>query len=511
MPVGRTLISQFDSAIRSPRFLLLAKYVALFGALLIPHILDNDYWIVDIEFWVTVGFAVLAGAVVAFTVDLVPALEKFFLAFWIYWFLDVYVFDAWAIALLCGVCALVLLAHASTRNVMQTLTFFFASGFLATSLLKFPPALLVTNGYVDGASPLSSRGDLPPIVHLILDEHISPAWIPNSKSVPRDARKLVDGLVSRGFAVFPNTQSISSKTQISLSQMIRLAPATAEMKENVAKGTTRDFSFVSLSNPYADRLRAAGYTIEFFQSSYIQFCDTARVNCRTYSRDGNGHQMARFGGRIRSRLAAALHEFHFDYFSPDSVRSVGAYRAIVEGMRYLGAPVPMRRLFFTSPAAVLGVFDELDRVLSTPRRGTVYFAHLLMPHFPYIVDQKCRLAPPEQWASPLWTVEKGTAKVGDVRIRYWQQVACVQRRVKGLVDRVTASAQGKDAIFIIHGDHGARLGARVSDSKLKSKEQVGDFLQPLYAIKAPGIASGVHPEKNSLQSLFRDHINHILR
>ena len=43
------------------------------------------------------------------------------------------------------------------------------------------------------------------------------------------------------------------------------------------------------------------------------------------------------------------------------------------------------------PIPVLPIFDRLIADVSSSPGGTMFFAHLLIPHFPYSVDSECRI------------------------------------------------------------------------------------------------------------------------
>jgi hypothetical protein len=46
---------------------------------------------------------------------------------------------------------------------------------------------------------------------------------------------------------------------------------------------------------------------------------------------------------------------------------------------------------------------------------------------------------------------------------YWEQAACTHDRLMAIVDAILASTGGKDAVILVHGDHGSRLSTRVID------------------------------------------------
>jgi hypothetical protein len=94
--------------------------------------------------------------------------------------------------------------------------------------------------------------------------------------------------------------------------------------------------------------------------------------------------------------------------------------------------------------------------------------------------------------------------------RFSQQMICTHRRTLELIDAVLASPSGKDAIFFIHGDHGARHMRNLDDLdeldiKTLPPEVAADLLDPLFVVRAPGVVEpGIDADPVLLQAEFRD-------
>ena len=60
-------------------------------------------------------------------------------------------------------------------------------------------------------------------------------------------------------------------------------------------------------------------------------------------------------------------------------------------------PMVMRNLKKLGPPKSALDMAELRQVLQHPQHGRVYFAHLLLPHEPYVFDENCDFKPRAQW------------------------------------------------------------------------------------------------------------------
>lgn len=78
---------------------------------------------------------------------------------------------------------------------------------------------------------------------------------------------------------------------------------------------------------------------------------------------------------------------------------------------------------------------------------------------------------------------------------YRDQVGCMSRHLQRLLDTTLASEAGRDAIIMLHGDHGARVTFAL--------DKPSDLLQTMFAIRDGREAQGrAEPAAASLQDLF---------
>jgi arylsulfatase A-like enzyme len=95
----------------------------------------------------------------------------------------------------------------------------------------------------------------------------------------------------------------------------------------------------------------------------------------------------------------------------------------------------------------------------TANRDTLFFAHLLTPHYPYVYRADGSLRTPHEWASDdRLGIGPDDRKEYQARYeRYGEQVRYVNRQIAGLLAPLRASGHYDSATIIIHGDHGSRI------------------------------------------------------
>ena len=90
--------------------------------------------------------------------------------------------------------------------------------------------------------------------------------------------------------------------------------------------------------------------------------------------------------------------------------------------------------------------------LSDLREGEVKFAHILLPHDPYMLAADCTVKPESRWLD-----EHGPGTAAAREQGYADQVRCLQQRLDRLLDALDRTPAGREAIVLIHGDHGSRI------------------------------------------------------
>jgi hypothetical protein len=156
----------------------------------------------------------------------------------------------------------------------------------------------------------------------------------------------------------------------------------------------------------------------------------------------------------------------------------------------------------SSTVASFAAFDELTRRLRSARAGDAIFAHLLLPHYPYVVRADCTYLPWRSW--------KFRTRPADIRVRrraYYEQVRCVHLKMAAALQALWQSPAGESSVIIIHGDHGSRITSidpmEPNLSKFGDADMVAGF-STLFAVRALGVQGGYSSERLPAPALLRD-------
>lgn len=483
---------------RKPFFWL---YPALLISIFLPSLLDLGYWPLDAEVLLVSVTALCIGVLLAAITTKVPSFNNLLVSILFYCLLDAFFFHSSWLAVLGGIFCFCFLRSGFRPNIVSML--------LAFSVVWTVLALLQpTKNYLDKPleNPLKNTSThLPVIMHLILDEQMSPKLADQSSSLA--IQNMLHTYEENEFMVMSRAESVSSQTQYSISDLFALRMETRG--RNVKEG--RDgFTHGVLHNHYFDVLKKAGYRITTIQSSFLQFCHpSSDVFCATYSRAGHGHSMTRFSGKMIDRMQSVLLEMHYRFYEKKTVATVGLYRGLAKMSKRIFAIEPKQKnVFYTRPAAVLNMLDDIERVLQTAHGGTAYVFHLLLPHFPYVLDERCQLKSADDWQVP----HRHSNVVVDahkIYQGYWQQTECVHQHVQKIVTQLESNPASSGAIVIVHGDHGARIERGKEDISFVPNP---DDLQTFLAIKHPQKSNFPAKEDDApviLQDAFADAIDHL--
>lgn len=344
--------------------------------------------------------------------------------------------------------------------------------------------------------PVAAERDKPAILHIILDEHIGVEGLLNEGS---EGRRLASDLrsfyIGNGFALYGGAYSEHMRTMNSIPYVLNYGDGLAEEanQRRAVAGPTR----------YLTSLVDRGYALTIFQSDYADFCSGVSFStCITYD-----------SSSLRPTLQLPLSMFEraeliaFKFLALSNVLRLseipwnGAARAFQWNGRRL-KPLSFWNNTISASASAIVSFDNLVEELRSAQPGQAYFAHILLPHYPYIVDEECAYLP---WHR--WEVRKSSASLSTRRRAYYRQVRCSTRKLGEALDALSLSPAGKGAIVIVHGDHGSRL-TRVDPmeplrGEFSDSDMVATF-STLFAIRAPSIARSYSTARAPIALLLRD-------
>jgi hypothetical protein len=383
-----------------------------------------------------------------------------------------------------------------------------AFGIGALSTFAVPGEKILHGEYYRGAAV--AQADLPPVIHLVLDEHIGLQGLPSDIE---GADELRDELISFydgfGFRVFGRAYSQYAATKLSLATMLMGQPHPYILSEQDADA----FEANLRRNPWFDDLAERGYRLRIYHSYDVDFCgrDEGRVySCYGYS--ANTVKVLQDSGLPVFTLVRAITARFLDTLivykiwldrSPTLVRQ-GAF-----------LPEWLRQQHKYAASASLPVLDHVLQDLRREPRGSAYFVHLLIPHHTYLYDEDCRIKPEiGSWmnnVSPDADFAQGLINTEDSRTRsyvaYFDQLRCTRRALEDFFKRLQETGAFEDGTIIVHGDHGSRIALAVSKNgtaRAPSDVDLVDLHSVLFAVRGPGFESGYDHSLRSLQALFAE-------
>ena len=368
-----------------------------------------------------------------------------------------------------------------------------ATSFAFLAATVFAPGTVRAPAAGGDVGEVAAGKHLPVLLHLILDEHIGIDGLPKEFAESAEmARWLTDAYLKQGFRVYTGAYSEYSDTRNSIPNLLNLT-SEARALAHLAEGKTRPY--VLSDSAYFRHLTNLGYRLHVYQSDHLDFCRVPGVSYAACSRyKGNS-----IGSLLETSLPALERaQFILNSFMAASTYLNKARAKYAELRESVGAdflPELDDAVSRVGPLAVLPILGQLERDLASAPPGHAYFAHLLIPHYPYVLDESCRVRDEvEQWLSNLASTRDGAPPNSAVtraeRYRnYFAQIRCQQT----LLNRLFAAMQGagvwRDAIVIVHGDHGSRIVRHlpiVTNAALLTQADFGDAYSTLFAVRSPG-------------------------
>ena len=382
---------------------------------------------------------------------------------------------------------------------------------VTTATMLASSILLPTGSFAARAErlPAATRhGDGPLIVHLILDEQIGIEGFPAGISSPAFRSQLTSFFVDRGFLLFGRAYSEHFNTYRSISAELNFKAGEFDASL-VAPGRT-GLPWDLTENAYFARLTDAGYAIRVYQPDYLNFCanPAPTTSCYTYAATSLA-ALAPVSLRAVQK-APIIASMYLDRSNTYAfVRQLYNSSRTPLGARGLRLPPWNWERNRLSPVSSMAALQRVAQDLSRAQRGEAVFAHLLLPHYPYVYDRNCGVRPPREWLerkdradAPAGSVNSAAGR--ELRYRqYAEQVECVQRQLDQLIRVIPATLQ-RDAIVIVQGDHGSRIvRAEPKGNTPLSRADYTDSFSTLFAVKSPWLPAGYDRRMAPLTCLMR--------
>ena len=396
------------------------------------------------------------------------------------------------------------------ENALPILSAGFAT--LLVSLLVVPAEAPLQRASGSGAEARPARDDLPPVVVVVLDEHMGLEGIPIDIDGGARTREAVRGVYERhGFRLYTRAYSQYAWTLDSLGNLFNF---TADARSRAFIAET-EAPHVLRRNLFLQRAAREGYAIRVYQSDYLDFCraDGAPPEfCLQYKTSSAGsvqkeklpwlEKAGLIGNTLLSKTVLAQ--------GAAGLRGVLAKAGLPVGT----ADAQLGML--VGPYEAMKVLDRLEADLLSGARGRLFLAHLMIPHFPYTYDAECGI----QRHTPPWMKSRDAAAPAvtgpeswrrERYRRYFLQVQCLAHRLDRFFGALGAAGVLDDAVVVVLGDHGTRANERdpTPDSlaALEPKYLVDNF-SALFAARGPGVKPGLEERRYPLVKAFAEVLGH---
>ena len=332
------------------------------------------------------------------------------------------------------------------------------------------------------------------VLHLLLDEFTGIEGIPIDIEGGEDLREeLQTFFIANGFRLFGNAVSEyqASRNSIAGTFNFTAGPKPYELYEGKQP-------YILSQNAYFEKLSALGYGIHVYQSSYMDYCrgqPELIERCFTYRSDEtNWLKEAKLSD------ADKLDFFLGQYLQLSDIaeEALKTYAKLQRQAGEHNIALPPLPEWSVNPAIMVAMttMDQIVEDVVSGGGGRAYFAHLLMPHSPFVLDARCELRSDfSDWISsrPPYRKENSEDERAQRFPFYFEQIRCMQLRLQAFFDRLRAADLFDDATIIIHGDHGSRINRirmRAKNRDQFTKSDLLDGFSTLFAARSSHLEPG---------------------
>lgn len=401
-----------------------------------------------------------------------------------------------------------------TDNTITVLTFMATALVLSTLFVSVGHQFVGTTDQRNDAAPKPGQGPL--MLQIVLDEHIGPNGIPMNFPQGPAMRQFIEHFyLNHGFTLYTNAYSRYPRTYDSIPNMLNFTAEsqhTAYFPDGIHHLTLDHAKAFNIAEQH-------GYQIRVFQAYYINFCRAQGISfgrCFTYAtRDirqadrfplsiwaRNNYTFKSF--LLNSSWYQAWIEWYANNLKPDAAKI---------GIQLPYWPWGLNQL--SSPSA-MQVFPALTQDIEQHPQGVYIFAHILLPHSPYVYTNNCQFVKsPDNWYI---NYDEGPVANSPDRRKlryhyYLQQMRCVYKPLGDMLTQLDKQGLLSNAYIVIQGDHGSRInehGAVMGNEPYVNWQDFTDSYDALYAIRTPTSTPGIIPTRLPITYLYGQWISEAL-
>lgn len=345
------------------------------------------------------------------------------------------------------------------------------------------------DGYLPGHADVALNPDLPPVLHILLDSFIGLDGLPDypASEIVREAT--TGFMQDYGFEVVPRAYSRHATTGDSMySAMNFESGGDSEFFMEVARSERH----VLNRNGLFDLLAQQGYRLNIYQTQHLDFCRShpdITDRCWSYEHPNVATVQHAEGALKRMTMLSKV------LLMQSSVLTAGVENLLVDPAIAVHEP---------------RVLESLRSDLLAEPTGRAYFAHLLVPHSPFVYLHDCSVdysADPMIRLAFLRTESQPDPAIYEYRnLKYYEQMECALRSLGNLFDAMREAGIYDRAIIVLHGDHGSLIGRNYpifwNRDELAPEDYPAHY-SILFAVKFPGEGFSLTDGTWPLNELFR--------
>jgi hypothetical protein len=337
--------------------------------------------------------------------------------------------------------------------------------------------------------PLASDGN-GPVVHILMDGFMAPDGLPKDEASEALRVEVLSFFQEYGFELHSRAYSHYNSTLDSMTRALNFRNDDANLFH---QATVLREELAFRDNAWFEVLEGTGREIHVYQSESLDFCTVPTIrnlhcnvfpipNLKTVNRDVN---------ELRLRVEVLMRTL--------ASQSV-ILTQILRDARILdtwGVSIYDERLL-----------PKLATDLST-RPGDAFFAHVLIPHSPFVYTEDCSIdyegESRTRWA---YVGGGGANDPGSRQLRYRKYIAqsrCALKLLRQLFEDMKSEELFDQATVIVHGDHGSSAyvyGPYVQNMNRVTQRDLLEAFSTLFAVKWPAGQPTIVDEVKSLNLLM---------
>ena len=330
------------------------------------------------------------------------------------------------------------------------------------------------------------------IVHILMDGFMAPDGLPQDEASQALRADVLSFFQEYGFEVHSRAYSHYNSTLDSMTRALNFRNDDASLFQR-ATVLREDLAFTE--NAWFEVLAGTGRSIHVYQSESVDFCSVP-----------------------------AIRNVHCNVFPIPNLKTVN--REVAE----LGVRIEVLLRTLASQSVILtqilrdarildtwgvSIYDE--RLLPTlagdlaSRPGDAFFAHVLIPHSPFVYTADCSIDYGGESATRWAYVGGGGSNDPAARqLRYQKYIAqsrCAMKLLRQLFEEMRTADLFDEATLIIHGDHGSSAhvhGPYVQNMNRLTQRDLLEAFSTLFAVKWPAGRATVVEDVASLNVLMAD-------